>query len=303
MITAEINQKYKNLQLSFTLDGIRFEVSSICLECIRKPFPMHSHSNNSYEIHFVPEGCGILSTASGSYTINPGALFVTGPEYEHAQVSVPDNPMLEFCIYMKLPSASDKHIKSSSFLSIFLTRAFWFGTGCPSLREIMSKMLSELSTQPPGHELVLGALLQQYLLEICRLYNDQTDAVCEIRQINSDVNDIPSLVVEEAFLYHYDVITLEGLADMIGLGKRQTERYLKEHYGKSFREKKNEARMSAALTMLKDSNLSVSSIASALGYSTVEHFSNAFRRYFGASPCSVRRDAEVQRCAKSKAEQ
>lgn len=288
MINMEINQKYKNLQLTFTIENTRFEVSSICLERIKKPFPMHSHSNNSYEIHFIPEGFGTLNTFSDSYKITPGALFITGPEYEHEQVPNLDNPMLEFCIYLK-QSSSGKKIGSNSFLSVFLTRSFWFGTGCPKLSKIMNQLLLELSEHRDGYELVVEALLQQYLIEICRLYHSDTNAVYEIRSVNDDVNDIPSLVVEEAFLYHYDEITLEGLSSMIGLGVRQTERYLKEHYNKTFREKKNEARMSAALTMLKDESLSVSSVASALGYSTVEHFSNAFKKYYGYSPSKMKK--------------
>ena len=65
---------------------------------------------------------------------------------------------------------------------------------------------------------------------------------------------------------------LEELAVKLGLGTRQTERLLQKHYGKTFLQKKTEARMSAAAILLTDSSRSITSVAEALGYSSIEHF-------------------------------
>jgi len=286
----EVNQKYKNLKLTFLLDDIRFEVSSICMERIEKPFPMHSHSNNSYEIHYIPSGRGTLNTNTDSYEITPGTLIVTGPELEHEQSSAPNNPMMEFCVYLKVLNSDKAKNDRNSLLHTFLSRNFWYGSGTVELHELMNKILAELSQQSVGYKLVLSALLQQFVLVLCRLYYAESSVPTEDRPSYGIPGDLPSLLVEEAFLYHYDEITLDSLSAMIGLGNRQTERYLKEHYNKSFQEKKTEARMSAAITMLKDNSNTVSAIAAALGYSSVEHFSNAFKRYYKKTPSQMRKE-------------
>ena len=81
----------------------------------------------------------------------------------------------------------------------------------------------------------------------------------------------------------------EALAAQIGLGRRQTERLLQMHYHKTFLQKKTAARMSAACSLLRDTSLSISSIAENLGYSSVEHFSTAFKKCYHMTPSAFRK--------------
>ncbi|MDE6202602.1 MAG: helix-turn-helix transcriptional regulator, partial [Lachnospiraceae bacterium] len=97
------------------------------------------------------------------------------------------------------------------------------------------------------------------------------------------------LIIEECFLYEYRTLTLDVLASRLGLGIRQTERLLKTHYGKTFLQKKTEARMSAASILLQNPGLSITQIAEDTGYSCIEHFSASFRRYYGQSATSYRK--------------
>lgn len=39
----------------------------------------HSHSKNSYELHFIVDGEGKLTTDTKAYNISKGDFFVTGP--------------------------------------------------------------------------------------------------------------------------------------------------------------------------------------------------------------------------------
>ena len=96
------------------------------------------------------------------------------------------------------------------------------------------------------------------------------------------------LTIEEAFLYNYRDLTLEKLSDLVHLGRRQTERLLKKHYNKTFLQKKTEARMSAACILLQDPNVSIASVAYELGYSSSEHFTNAFKTFYHMTPSAYR---------------
>ena len=81
-------------------------------------------------------------------------------------------------------------------------------------------------------------------------------------------------------MYDYKDLTLDTLAKLVKLGKRQTERLLKKHYNKTFMQKRTEARMSAACILLQDNKKGMAAIAEELGYSSAEHFTNAFKNIF-----------------------
>jgi AraC-like DNA-binding protein len=73
------------------------------------------------------------------------------------------------------------------------------------------------------------------------------------------------------------------------MSTRELQRYLLENYNKTFIELKNEARMSYAKNKLLYTNLSITEISELIGYSSIEHFTNAFKRYFGLSPLKYRK--------------
>ena len=101
--------------------------------------------------------------------------------------------------------------------------------------------------------------------------------------------DNKSLIIEEYFLYEYVNLSLQDLSNRLNLSTRQTERILKEYYGKTFRQKKTEAKMSIAVILLRE-NKSISYIADTLGFSSLEHFSNTFKKYYHISPSQYRRN-------------
>lgn len=280
--------KYRDLEINFSIENVAFQAISISIEKLEQAIPMHSHSKNSYEIHYISFGYGTLRCEEKTYDIVPGTLFVTGPEVEHEQISVVSDPMTEYCIYLKVRPES-KSVKGT-LVESFLKNVFWFGTGDTGYHEWMKQIVSELEHRPLGYKLVLQSLLQQVILYLTRKYNASNDfsqSDSESSKSNG-VNDLTYLIIEEAFLYNYKDITLKSLSSQIGLGTRQTERLLKLHYHKTFQQKKTEARMSAASSLLRDTTQSVSDIAFSLGYSSVEHFSSAFKQSMGCTPSNYR---------------
>jgi AraC-like DNA-binding protein len=151
----------------------------------------------------------------------------------------------------------------------------------------MKQLFFELEHRYTGYMVQAQILLKQLIIKLVRNY--------EGTAISSSPVEAPSLIdnkyliIEECFLYEYRTLTLDGLASRLGLGIRQTERLLKIHYGRTFLQKKTEARMSAASILLQNPNLSITQIAEDTGYSCIEHFSASFRRYYGLSATSYRK--------------
>ena len=285
--------KYRDLKLSFDISNITFDVLSLSHEQIIKPYPRHAHSKNSYELHFVPQGSGTLVIDTQKYDITPGTLFMTGPEVPHEQISTRENPMTEYSIYMQVRQPLPKEIPP--LLKTFLECNFWFGKAEQSIYTQTSQLFEELSSHTPGYELMLQSILSQLILNVARHYPGQQKSLPVVQNQPFQNQSLPTisekayLIIEEAFLYDYKTITLKELANRVSLGERQTERLLQKHYGQSFIQKKTEARMSAASQLLRETNASISDIAEDLGYSSPEHFSNAFRKFYKESPKAFRK--------------
>ncbi len=278
---------YTDTNIQFTIEDVTFISVNIIFERFTRTIPSHSHGNNCYEIHFIPYGYGKVKVEDAYYDITPGTLYVTGPRVEHAQTPRPDDPMQEYCVYFKLRRSS--HTKGSSpVMDAFTSMPFWLGKDTQGIMEIMTRLFAEFEQKPIGYLKQVELLLCQLVLAIVRNYEGKHS----FRPVSHRVKgvDNKSRIIEEYFLYEYHSLSLNTLSERLTLSPRQTQRLLMDYYGKSFQEKKAEARMSAAAILLGDEARSISSIADALGYSSPEHFSNAFRKYYGTSPRDFRKN-------------
>ncbi len=83
--------------------------------------------------------------------------------------------------------------------------------------------------------------------------------------------------------FHKD-ITLDDLAERVGISKYHLARSFKQEYGVTPKEYQLGLRMQQAKKLLQLEHLTIAEIASLVGYSSVNAFSRAFRREFGLAP-------------------
>lgn len=282
---------YTNMNLRFTIDDIPIHALNIIFERFTRTIPSHSHGNGCYEIHYIPKGYGTLQAGNRYYDITPGTLFVTGPHVEHAQTPLLRDPMQEYCVYLKV-SGSSRSRKSSPIMDTLVATPFWFGKDTQNIRTLMETLFSELGNRYLGYQEQVCLLLSQLLISVVRNFSPAPDSKASGALEDLERNNLAvstSVIIEEYFLYEYASLSLQELADRLKLSPRQTQRLLLEYYGKSFQQKKTEARMSAAAILLADKARAISSIAEDLGYCSPEHFSSAFRSYYQTSPTEYRR--------------
>lgn len=284
--------KFSDLNIQFSIENIQFIALNLVNERFFRSIPSHSHSSNSYEIHYIPYGYGTAIIEGKKYDITPNTLFITGPHIEHAQEPLAEDPMVEYCIYLKVNSQKGQNT-SASQVSTFINTSFWYGQDSQNMLPLMQQLFYELEVHPIAYQFEVQTLLQQCIIKMVRNYLSTNSAISKphVQSLfgHSNLFDQKYIIIEECFLYEYQDITLQKLADRLGLGIRQTERLLKGQYGKTFLQKKTEARMSAAAILLKNPKKSITSISSDLGYSTVEHFSNAFKRFYHCSARDYRK--------------
>ena len=273
--------KNDNLNITFSIGRYMITILKFTYECQTWNTPSHSHSSNSYELHYIPQGRGTLISSQKSYDLYPNVLYTTGPHVEHQQYPDPDNPTYEYCIYLRIEETHvkqrRKNMEQENIMDLFLNYPFWYGTDQADLPVTLEQIHRELFHPKPAAGLMLEALFIQFMVKVLRNYKPASKAA---------ITSIPIplikayILIEDSFLLEYDTITLEELSHRLGLSTRQTSRILFDRYGQNFIQKRTEARMAAAVTFLKEGRLSVSEIAARLGYSCPNHFHAAFKKYY-----------------------
>ena len=183
----------------------------------------------------------------------------------------------------------------SPLIRTFMEHDRWIGDASEEIRALAHAILEETTNSNYGFAQKIPLLLSELLIECVRLFVSDKHPV--ERKLPSptktiDVNMLQEentlLVIDEIFLCRYADVTLEQLAAVIGLSKRHTQRLLEKYYNKSFSAMKLESRMAAAETLLRNSSLKITDISNRTGYSSIEHFSNAFKKFYRVSPGQYR---------------
>ena len=194
--------------------------------------PGHSHSKNSYELHYIIDGEGVLTTDSKTYPLSKGNFFVTGPNVYHQQSTNPEKPLTEIYLYLQVSEKKNNDVLVSSFLNTHFCFIEETDFGY-----IFDEILSECDGAKFGYVSATAALLQLLLTKITRAY---VPHLSRMTKAADTINDRCFFMIEHTFISNPSV-TLRELSDTIGLCERQTQRLLKKYYGKTFREKKAEA--------------------------------------------------------------
>ena len=82
---------------------------------------------------------------------------------------------------------------------------------------------------------------------------------------------------------------VDGASKRLCLSRSHFEHLYKETFGISFTRDVTEARLTAARTMLCDTQLTVAEIGERCGMATQQHFGRMFRKYVGVTPTEFRR--------------
>ena len=270
----------------FELGCLHITPVHVRIEQLPPVIAAHRHSNVSYEIHYTRSGEGDVTIDGKTRAVGPDTLYVTGPGVEHAQRSDPQSPIIEYCLYLNC--VLSPRARTDPFFRFAQTH-FWMGEDGGRVYPLLEQLIGEGRRPQSGAREMAEALLRQIIVLLTRMYRQEA-ASAPVR------NRVPALtraglmpIVEDAFFYRHSTLTLADLASLLNLSERQTQRLLQQNFGKTFSQKLTDARMAAAAQLLEGTDLSVTQIAERSGYSSIEHFSTAFRRRMGCSPREYRK--------------
>lgn len=245
--------------ISFQLDNLKIKIIQISYGVFYAPYPKHRHGNRFYEAHLVCGGKGTLIADGAEYPLSAGVLYMTGPGVTHEQLTDTTDPMDEYCFQFEI---SERKGKSSRTSELIKNTHFWFGTDTQNTRLLFDMLTAEDEKRETGFGKSVVNLASELLIWLARSYSGSEKAV-DYTRITPD--DKRMIIVDDSFLYNHATLTLEELSRKLNLSMRQTQRFLKKNYGKTFMHMRAEARKNKAQELIR-AGYSLSEAASAVGY-------------------------------------
>ncbi len=267
------------MDITFYYNKSKIQIFKIFSGTLSEIVPMHSHTKDSYELHLIDYGGGILETDSGKYNITKNTLFITGPKLLHKQIPDKNCPMHELCVYLKISDLKEE----DSAVKRFASCNFWIGKSNAEIRRLFKQMTEENEKNSQWKNDILSSLSVRLISEIARLYtpdsvNNQGEAD------DTDLNESRSWILDQLFSDDCSNVTLSDFAKQMGVSQRQAERIIREHYGSSFKKLRYEAKMAMAATILEEKNITIEQCSEKCGYSSTSAFISAFKAKYKTTP-------------------
>lgn len=219
--------------IKFQLDNLKIKVIHINYGVFYKPFPKHRHGNRFYEAHLTCGGSGTLIADGMEYPLKGGTLYMTGPLVEHEQITNAEDPMDEYCIQFEITETKGTNQgKTARFLK---ETFFWIGEDTQNMKRLFEMLTEESENKKIGYIQSVINISFQIMIALARNYAGM-EQVGEYTPITPD--DKRMIIADESFLYSADTLSLDELSRRLHLSQRQTQRFLKKAYGKTFMELK-----------------------------------------------------------------
>lgn len=242
--------------------------------------PTHSHGERM-EINHILKGERVYHVAGKDYHLNGNHVFITWPGELHGSGSYLHGRGLHFWMQAVIPKPGSPFLGYDAKRVKPLLEALWSMPrrqfkADPGMRDVYARMLAicrdgatELAT------IELTALLTQWFLLIAAAANRDWE-----ENITPDIAKTLVVMSQSPNL----PLTVGELADLACLSESRFKGKFREQLGVPPGEFLLRRRTERAADMLMKSGMSLTAIALDLGFSSAQHFSMTFKKFFGVSP-------------------
>jgi len=260
----------------------------------KKEFDYPIHQHEIFELNFVAgaSGCRRVVGDSSEVIGDLELVLITSPDLEHVweQHKCKSEDIHEVTIQFRLDfDLSTSPFRTNPYKSIYrmLTRAK-HGLAFPQEAIMMVyHRIIKLSKIEEGFLAVSELFLILY--ELSKFDNARELASSAFAKVEVESDSKRILKVKNYIDDHYkDEMSLEQLANLVGMTPTAFSRYFKLRTGKNLSEYIVDIRLGHAARRLVDTTDSVSEICWTCGFNTLSNFNRLFRKRKGCSPTEFR---------------
>ena len=241
--------------------------------------PGHSYGpilRNGYLIHYILSGSGIYKARGRIFRLKEGDAFLICPGeliYYRADLKTP----------WSYTWIGMQGIKVRGYLErTSLLEELTVHYGQDDQMRLCHEKMFEADKLPQNRDLIMNSIMYEYLFLLARKFPNNQFSVHEKK----------SDYVEEALKYieacYCDPITIQDIADHLNINRSYLHRLFKAFTGMSIQSYLLDYRIRQACILLKNTDLSIRTIAHSVSYMDALYFSRLFRQKKGMTPSEYR---------------
>lgn len=256
------------------------------------------HWHTSIEILYFLQDSATVWVGSNYYLANSGDLMIINAGEVHSVVAEKDSTPTHFVLKVlpELLYISEHDSFEANYLLPFTIAGFTDHRLIPKdhldgsyIFPLINNVYREFNTKQFGYELSIQADINKIFLWILRYWQSHGLQVEQLFQQNSqDYKRLKKLFKYVQDHYH-ERINVADMADLCKMNYSYFSRYFKELTGKTFVEYVNYIRLTEAEKLLLTTDLNITQIAFATGFSSTSYFIKLFKRDRGISPNQMKK--------------
>jgi AraC-like DNA-binding protein len=231
------------------------------------------------DLTYIVGGRAEYSVDSVVFPVKAGDLVCIPSGALRSAIGFPEDPVESYCVNGRMRLLSGGDIKLPFPVKTHIGMH-------PEIIDLCRELNAEWLSRDTGYGMRVRAIwlmiLQRYF-QLIVYKNDPSTVDNRIRKVLRYVID------------HYtDPLTVQGMADLIGLSPWYFGNFFKKETGVSFRQYLTSIRLNHAEDMLRSGEYNVSEVAAACGFSNIFYFCKVFKESRGITPSRVIRSGKIE---------
>ena len=247
-----------------------------------------SHWHAELELVLQVRGEITISTSSGPVTLSPGDIFLANPFETHSLVSR-DTNNLELALQIDL--ADPVLLPRTSSNRRFRSSSGWPDSLSDNVRDHMVSIADELAIRAEGFGLACLSSTASLIRDLIRTAGDATPNQASNQDYPVWLDHVTTVIGYLRDRFDHP-ISLENVADHVGLSRFHVSHLVKQATGMSLQENLALIRANHAIHLMFTTDARLVDIALDAGFSHLKYFNKYFARLYGTTPSAVRDDPE-----------
>lgn len=236
------------------------------------------HNHALHELFFVGDEPFTIFTEDGM-TEYKNCFVCIPPLLNHYSVRYEDYRIL---------FSFQQHTNTHSDFSDFIYRSFSTDKPfCGAINRSLTFYIKEFSNLIYSqNELADESAISVLKLIFYNIFNSNTKVQTPK---NQTVNDSYLIKIDAAVSDFKKDITLQSVADILGLSTKQTSRIIRKYYNATLSELVMKMRLRVACKLLSGSDMSISDIVEYINFPSESYFYSQFKKTYGSTPLKYRK--------------